>query len=89
VTARLIDHLLEAFAATGKLIVRPELDGRPGNPVLFSALLFPELLRETGDRGGRDVVLRHAGEVCLVAVDDPMACLDIDSLEEYERVRHG
>ena len=69
--------------------MRPEVDGRPGNPVLFSARLFPELLRETGDRGGRDVVRRHGGEVCLVAVDDPRACLDIDSLEDYERVRNG
>ncbi len=89
VTAGLIDSLLEAFAATGKPIVRPDLDGRPGNPVLFSARLFPELMRETGDRGGRDVVWRHAGEVSLVPVDDPAACLDIDSLEEYERVRNG
>jgi molybdenum cofactor cytidylyltransferase len=89
VTAGLIDQLLEAYAVSGKPIVRPEVDGRPGNPVLFSARLFPELLRETGDQGGRDVVRRHAGEVCLVTVDDPRACLDIDSLEEYERVRDG
>ena len=89
VTSGLIDRLLEAFAATGRAIVRPGLDGRPGNPVLFSARLFPELLRETGDRGGRDVVLRHASEVCLVPVDDARACMDIDSLEEYERVRNG
>ena len=89
VTAELIDRLLEAYAATGKPIVRPELDGRPANPVLFSARLFPELLRETGDRGGRDVIQRHAGEVCLVAVDDPRACMDIDSLEEYEDVKNG
>jgi molybdenum cofactor cytidylyltransferase len=89
VTAGLIDRLLEAYAASGRPIVRPEVDGRPGNPVLFSSRLFPELLRETGDRGGREVVQQHAGEVCLVAVDDPSACLDVDSLEEYERVRKG
>jgi molybdenum cofactor cytidylyltransferase len=89
VTAALIDRLLESFAVTGKLIVRPESNGCPGNPVLFSARLFPELLRETGDRGGRDVVRRHHDEVCLVPVDDPRVCLDIDSLEEYERVRNG
>lgn len=89
VTGALIDRLLESFAVSGKLIVRPESDGSPGNPVLFSARLFPELLRETGDHGGREVVRRHADEVCLVAVDDPLTCLDIDSLEEYERVRKG
>ena len=87
VTVALIDRLLEDFAVTERLIVRPVLDGRPGNPVLFSARLFPELLRETGDRGGRDVVRRHLGEVCLVAVDNPQVCLDIDSPEEYEGVR--
>ena len=89
VTAALIDRLLESFTVTGKPIVRPGLDGRPGNPVLFSARLFPELLRETGDRGGRDVVRRHLDEVRLVPVDDPLVSLDIDSLEEYERVRNG
>ena len=89
VTGALIDRLLESFAVTGKLIVRPELNGSPGNPVLFSARLFPELLRETGDHGGREVIRRHPDEVCLVAVDDPRVCLDIDSLEEFERVRKG
>ena len=87
VTSVLIDRLLEAFAASGKPIVRPDLEGRPGNPVLFSAALFPELMEETGDRGGRGVIERHQHEVCLVAVDDPLICLDIDSLEEYESVR--
>jgi molybdenum cofactor cytidylyltransferase len=87
ISSALIDRLLEAFAATGKPIVCPDLDGRPGNPVLFSATLFPELMRETGDRGGRRIIRRHRRDVCLLAVDDPLVCLDIDSVEEYERVR--
>lgn len=89
VTAALIDALLDAFIATGKAIVRPESEGRPGNPVLFSARLFPELLKETGDRGGRAVAQRHAGQVCLVPVADPLVCLDVDSPDEYERVRNA
>jgi molybdenum cofactor cytidylyltransferase len=67
--------------------VRPQASGRPGNPVLFSASLFPELIREEGDRGGRNVILRHQDDVCYVEIDDPMLCVDIDSLEEYERFR--
>jgi molybdenum cofactor cytidylyltransferase len=89
VSAGLIDRLLEEYVATGKPIVRPEVDGRPGNPVLFSARLFPELLRETGDRGGREVVERHLAEVHVVPVDDPALCLDVDTLEDYERLREG
>ncbi len=87
VTSALIDRLLEAFAATGKPIVCPDLDGRPGNPVLFSATLFPELMRETGDRGGRRVIARHRHDACLLAIGDPLVCLDVDSVEEYERVK--
>lgn len=86
VTSALIDRLLEAFATSGKPIVRPRLHGSQGNPVLFSHSLFPELMREQGDRGGRQVILRHQGDVCFVEVDDPMLCLDVDSLEEYERL---
>jgi molybdenum cofactor cytidylyltransferase len=89
VTASLIDCLVDALAASGASIVRPVVDGRPGNPVLFAARLFPELLRETGDRGGREVARRHAAEVCLVTLDDPLAGLDIDSTEDYERLREG
>jgi molybdenum cofactor cytidylyltransferase len=89
VTSALIDALLQAFLTTRKPIVRPELDGRPGNPVLFSAALFPELRQETGDRGGRRVIERHLHEVGLVAVDDPLLCLDIDSMEDYAKVSRG
>lgn len=87
VTARLIDRLIDEHVGTGSLIVRPEHGGRPATPVLFSARLFSELARETGDRGGRDVVRRHPDDVVLVPVDDPLLFVDIDSLEEYERLR--
>lgn len=89
VTAALLDRLLDEHVATGSLIVRPESGGRPANPVLFSARLFPELLRETGDRGGREVARRHAADVRLVPVDDPLVCLDVDSPDDYERSRGG
>jgi molybdenum cofactor cytidylyltransferase len=89
VTAALVDGLIEAFSISGRRIVRPVLEDIPGNPVLFSADLFGELLRETGDRGGRDVVRRHASEIHLVEIDDPLLCLDLDSPADYERYREG
>jgi molybdenum cofactor cytidylyltransferase len=87
VTAELIDRLVETFSLSGQAIVRPEAEGRPGNPVLFAASLFAELSRESGDRGGREVIERHRDQVRLVEVSDPRVCLDIDSPEDYERVR--
>lgn len=88
-TSALIDQLIDAFVTTGKAIVRPVVDGRPANPVIFGASLFPELLQETGDRGGRSVIRRHPDEVSLLAVDDARVCMDVDSLAEYEKVRNG
>jgi molybdenum cofactor cytidylyltransferase len=86
VTAALLDSLIERFAATGRLIVRPALDGRPANPVLLSAALFPEIRAQHGDIGGREVVERHQGDISLVPVDDPRLVADIDSPDDYASV---
>jgi molybdenum cofactor cytidylyltransferase len=87
VSSALLDALIDRFARCGKPVVRPSAGGRPGNPVLFSATLFPEIARERGDVGGRHVVERRPDEVCLVAVDDPHELVDIDSPREYEKER--
>jgi molybdenum cofactor cytidylyltransferase len=87
VTQTLIDTLVEAFIASGKAVVRPAVAGAPGNPVLVHASLIPELLTETGDVGGRHVIARHDDDVCLVEVADARELLDVDSLDEYEKVR--
>ena len=51
---------------------------RPGNPVLFSAELVPELLELTGDQGGGAVVKKHS---CVpVYVQDEKELMDIDSV---------
>jgi molybdenum cofactor cytidylyltransferase len=83
VTAGVVDRLIERFAATGSTVVRPAVDGRPANPVLLSAALFPEIRAQRGDVGGREVVDRHHDEVSLVPVDDPRLAADIDSPEDY------
>jgi molybdenum cofactor cytidylyltransferase len=86
VTSEVIDRLVERFAATRSAIVRPAVDGRPANPVLLSATLFPEICAQRGDFGGREVVERHHHDVCLVPIDDPRLVTDIDSPEEYAAV---
>jgi molybdenum cofactor cytidylyltransferase len=84
VSSALLDALIDRFARVGKPVVRPSAEGRPGNPVLFSATLFPEIVGERGDVGGRRVIERLADEVCMVPVDDPHELVDIDSPQEYE-----
>jgi molybdenum cofactor cytidylyltransferase len=87
VTSALIDALIERHSATGALVVRPAVGGRPATPVLLGAPLFPELLEQEGDVGGREVVARHQHEVSLVTVDDARLLADIDTIEQYEAAR--
>lgn len=87
VTSALLDRLIDRFAETRQGVVRPLLGDRPANPVLMSAALFPEILAQGGDVGGREIVERHPGEICLVPVDDPRLVADIDSTQDYEAAR--
>ena len=89
VSAGLIDLLIERYSATGAPIVRPEVEGRQTHPVLLDAALFPELLLEEGDVGGRAVVARHLGEACLVTLDDAHQVVDIDTREQYEAAKES
>jgi molybdenum cofactor cytidylyltransferase len=81
-----IGRLVGALRDSGRAIAAPRYrDGR-GNPVLFAASVFDELLAVTGDRGGRDVVARDPRRVAEVPVDAPMPA-DIDTPADYEAAR--
>jgi molybdenum cofactor cytidylyltransferase len=54
--------------------------GRKGHPVGFSAELYSELSRLTGDEGARRVVARYPA--MPVEVDDPGVLLDIDTTDD-------
>ena len=83
-------HILETLIATrhttGKPIIAPLYHGRRGNPILFAASLFPELLQVSGDEGGRSVIERHRQEVATVELGDSRATYDVDTWVEYQRV---
>ena len=84
VTPAVIDRLIERFVESGEWVVRPVLGDRQIHPVLMSAALFPEIIGQRGDVGGRAVARRHPERVGLVAVDDVRLDLDVDTDEDYE-----
>jgi molybdenum cofactor cytidylyltransferase len=92
-SADLLNALIAAWKRSNRPIVAPVYEGQRGNPVLFSRMLFPELLQVSGDQGGREVVQRHANEVALLPMADPAAALDVDTWPEYQallaRLRAG
>ena len=84
ITAQDIDTLIATYRTTGKRIVAPTYEGKRGNPILFDASLFPELLKVTGDEGGRSVLERHRQEVALIEMGDAMASYDVDTWDAYQ-----
>ena len=82
----LIQTLVTRYQDTEALIVAPFHRGRRGNPVLFDRALFPELLAVEGDRGGRQLIVRHQEQVERVEVDDMAVVMDIDTRQDYERM---
>ena len=83
----LIDTLIERFRNSAALIVAPRCQGQPRNPVLFRRDLFPQLLRLTGDRGGRMLLDEHRENTLFVDWNDEAPFLDLDVREDYEKLK--
>ncbi len=81
VTAAMIDRLISAFDPdAGALLVLPTFGGKRGNPVLWAARFFPDLMAVQGDTGGRHLI--GANPEAIVEVElGPAVALDIDTPE--------
>jgi molybdenum cofactor cytidylyltransferase len=87
VSAAIVERLVAEWRASAAPIVAPVYAGQRGNPVLFARAVFPELLAIQGDQGARAVLAADPARVRLVAFDDARPLADIDTLEEYQRLR--
>ena len=85
-TPQIIDTLITTKQTSGKQIIAPLYGGKRGNPMLFDASLFPELLEVTGDEGGRSVVEQHRQETATVELGNAIATYDVDTWEAYQQV---
>ena len=84
VTPELLTRLIQAHAAFGSPIVAPRARGRQGNPVFFARSIFPELMRITGDQGGRAVIARRSRDVFWLDVAERIL-FDIDTPGDLAR----
>jgi molybdenum cofactor cytidylyltransferase len=79
ITPAMIDRLFEAFdPGAGHLIVVPTLAGKRGNPVLWSARFFRDLMAVRGDAGGRQLLEANANAIVEVELG-PAAGRDVDT----------
>ena len=88
VDARLIDKLLAAFdPEKGALVVVPSIEGRRGNPVVWSRRFFPDLMAVQGDIGARHIIASYVEAVVEVPVAGDAALTDVDTPESLSAVK--
>jgi molybdenum cofactor cytidylyltransferase len=88
IDASLIDRLIAAFDPDrGALIVMPTVEGRRGNPVLWSRRFFPDLMAIEGDVGARHFIGRYSEAVIEVPLEGRAALVDVDTPEALVGVK--
>jgi molybdenum cofactor cytidylyltransferase len=81
IDAAVIDRLVDAFKARhGPAIILPTVEGKRGNPVLWSRDFFPELMSVTGDTGARHILGAHEEAIERVEIG-AAAGIDVDTRE--------
>ena len=89
VRAEVIDQLIDALAANPDAAAAvPVFNGQRGNPAALSRILFPAVMRLTGDQGARSL-LEGGGGVIEVAVLDGSVTVDIDTPDALAALRGG
>ena len=88
VDTALIDRLIAAYdPEKGALIAVPVIDGKRGNPVLWSRRFFPELMTRDGDVGARHLIAKYPEAVVDVPMSGQGALTDIDTPDALAAVR--
>jgi molybdenum cofactor cytidylyltransferase len=84
ITSAHIDALIAAFGPAA--IVVPTHGGKRGNPVLWPAARFGELLGMEGDAGAKPLLAAHAGSIIKVELGSDAIFADVDTPEALGRL---
>jgi len=88
VDAGLIDQLIGALdPAKGALVAVPTIDGKRGNPVVWSRRFFSDLMAVEGDVGARYLIGRYPEAVVEVPLTGAAALTDVDTPEALQAVK--
>jgi molybdenum cofactor cytidylyltransferase len=88
VTTAHLNRLIAAFnPLEGRAICVPTVNGKRGNPVLWSREFFAAMRQVAGDTGAKHLIGEHADQLCEVPIDDQGVLLDIDTPEALAALR--
>jgi molybdenum cofactor cytidylyltransferase len=67
----------------------PEYEGRHGHPIIVGREMIEAFLRVPATSSARDVEHAHQQHVLYVPVNDPLVTLNVNTEEDYEKLRQG
>lgn len=80
-----LNALIDNFSNSTYTIVATQYDNRVGVPAIFGRIHFETLLKLNSDFGAREIIKSNLNQVLGISADGKE--LDIDTKEEYERVK--
>ena len=87
-TTRVISEVIQSHIKENALITSPRFHGRGGHPLIFSGSLRNSLenISDTS-QGIRKVFTSHRHAVNEVELNNPIICLDLNTLSDYETAK--
>jgi molybdenum cofactor cytidylyltransferase len=85
VSAKLIDQMLQSFAATEKRILVPLYQGKRGHPILFSEFYNNEIITHYDNVGLRGLLHAHPDDIFELTVSTSAVLSDMDYPQDYRR----
>ncbi|HEY2582613.1 MAG TPA: nucleotidyltransferase family protein [Mucilaginibacter sp.] len=87
VDINILDSLIETKTNNKAGIVGCAYNNTIGAPVLFDASYFDDLLSLKGQEGAKKLLSKYQDKI--VPVPFPLGCIDIDTVEDYEKVKNS
>ena len=88
-----INKLIHAYVKNRikekRLIVVPVFQGHRGNRVLFSSEFRNDILEHKKESGCKEIIMNNSASVKEIEMGDDNILLDVDTLEDYQRVREA
>ena len=87
INSSLLYKMFKAFTPGKKEMIVPFYKDRQGNPVFFDGYWKDELMKLSGDVGGRVLIKAHPERIKRFKISDESILLDIDREEDYQKIK--
>ena len=83
-TSTTINKLINRFNREKSKIIIPKYKDHLGSPVIFPRKYYKDLLKLTGDVGGKTVIKKYPCDTTFVNIENSYENFDIDTQKQYE-----